>query len=106
MFVSVAVPFESGSPLSQGLSESLSETPLQKDKRQDSLGHSIGYCKAVIIMFVTPGRYNNHDCYVDLHVSACKPHNLPRCYTFSIVHSAWCVGSESEGKCAVYRKHM
>ena len=47
---------------------------------------------AAIFVFLPLACYNKHGYYVDLYVNLRKQHYLPRCYTFSIVHSAWCVG--------------
>jgi len=45
-----------------------------------------------IFVFLPMACYNKHGYYVDLYANLRKQHYLPRCYTFSIVHSAWCVG--------------
>jgi hypothetical protein len=82
MLACATVRFEFGSPLLQRLSESPSETSLKTSYR----------IPWTMDMFLTMGYYNKHDYYVDLYVNLCKQYNLPRCYTFSIVHSAWCVG--------------
>jgi hypothetical protein len=47
---------------------------------------------AAIFVFLPMACYNKHGYFVDLYVNLRKQHYLPRCYTFSIVHSAWCVG--------------
>ena len=47
---------------------------------------------AAIFVFLPMACYNKHGYYVNLYVNLRKQYYLPRCYTFSIVHSAWCVG--------------